>query len=293
MIISLINHSDIPDADVQEALRAINTQLEYDYRPHWSIGATLRLEGHSADKPEKETPRDMRGHAVLYLWSGSDVDDALGYHDANAAGIPFGFVFTELAKQLKEPWQVTLSHEALELVGDPEVNRLVQGPHPSQPEKYVFYWYEMCDAVQTEHYEIGGVPVSNFVLPLYFTGDNESGGRNDFLGTVDKTSRKTLSSFGINRGGYVGFFNPETNEDETVSRRGDKRAQARLAAKQKFRSGRRSVRYQRFRTHATKASRGGPARVLESAGLESIRRPQFVPTPEGVDILARGGGRKP
>jgi hypothetical protein len=292
MIISIINHSDIPDADVQEALRAINTQIEYDYRPYWSIGATLRLEGHSVAKPEKEMPRDMRGHAVLYLWSGKDVDDALGYHDANAAGIPFGFVFTELAKQLKEPWQVTLSHEALELVGDPEVNRLVQGPHPSEKDKYVFYWYEMCDAVQDEQYEIAGVPVSNFVLPLYFTGDNEGGGRNDFLGTVNKKTKSTLTSFGINPGGYVGFFNPETNDNETVSLRGDKRAQARLAAKQKFHSTRRSVRYQRFHVEAAPKGKGLESRI-PGTGLESVHRPRFIPTPEGVDVLSRGGGRKP
>jgi len=293
LIISVINHSEIADAKVQEALRAINNQIAYDFEPYWSIGATLRLEGHSAAKPEKESLRDMRGHAVLYLWSGSDVDDALGYHDTNAGGIPFGFVFTKLAQELKEPWQMTLSHEALELIGDPEVNRLVQGPHPSKPEKYVFYWYEMCDAVQDEGYEIDGVPVSNFVLPLYFTGDDESGGRNDFLGTVDKTTKDTLRSFGINRGGYVGFFNPDTNDDETVSRRGDKRAQARLKAKQKFRGGRRSARYQRFRAQTPKALGGLESRTPQGAGLESIRRPHFVPMPEGVDVLSRGSGRKP
>jgi hypothetical protein len=35
-----------------------------------------------------------------------------------------------------------------------------------------------------ERYEINGVPVSNFVLPLYFTVDSEQGGHNDFLATV-------------------------------------------------------------------------------------------------------------
>src|SRR5436190_15611976 len=29
--------------------------------------------------------------------------------------------------------------------------------------------YEMCDAVQDESYEVDGVEVSNFLLPLYFT----------------------------------------------------------------------------------------------------------------------------
>ncbi|MGH7182247.1 MAG: hypothetical protein ACREJN_09760 [Nitrospiraceae bacterium] len=76
---------------------------------------------------------------------------------------------------------------------------LAQGPHPAEPSKSVFHWYEMCDAVQTETYEIDGVAVSNFVLPLYFTGGDEVGGRNDFLGRSYKG--KTLRSFGVNPGG--------------------------------------------------------------------------------------------
>jgi hypothetical protein len=51
---------------------------------------------------------------------------------------------------------VTLSHEALELVGDPEVNLLVKGPHPNRNERReVFHWFEMCD-VQAETCDIDG-----------------------------------------------------------------------------------------------------------------------------------------
>ena len=39
-----------------------------------------------------------------------------------------------------------------------------------------FDWYEMCDAVQAEKYTIDEIEVSNFVLPLYFTKKEESGG---------------------------------------------------------------------------------------------------------------------
>ena len=172
------------------------------------------------------------------------MDGALGYHDTNNRGIPYGFVFTELSKQLKENWTVTLSHEALELIGDPEVNLLVQGPHPENPKRYVFHWYEMCDAVQSETYRIDDVDVSNFVLPLYFTGSEEIGGRNDFLGRI--YNGKTLTSFGINPGGYIGFFDPETQDHETYSMKGDKKAAKRLEIKIKGGKARRSIRYQRF-----------------------------------------------
>ena len=44
MIISLINHTDLPDVDVQQAIRAVNVKIEQDFYPYWSIGATLRLD---------------------------------------------------------------------------------------------------------------------------------------------------------------------------------------------------------------------------------------------------------
>ena len=73
------------------------------------------------------------------------------------------------------------------------------GPHPQAPSADVFFWYEMCDAVQDEVYKVDGIDVSNFLLPLYFTSDVEAGCRNDFLGRF--YNGKALESFGINPGG--------------------------------------------------------------------------------------------
>jgi hypothetical protein len=243
MIISVINHTSgkVTDAEMQSVIRSINRQIKEDFEPYWSLGATLRLEGKSGTNPSKTDLSDMRGDAVLYVWDKADIADALGYHDTNNRGIPFGFVFTEISKAAGENWTVTLSHEALELIGDPEVNLLVMGPHPDGSDRMVFHWYEMCDAVQSETYEIDGVEVSNFVLPLYFTGGEELGGRNDFLGSIH--GGKTLRSFGVNPGGYVGFFDPETGDHETFSRRGDKRARRVLQAKLKAEAARRGGRH--------------------------------------------------
>jgi hypothetical protein len=246
MIISVINHTNgkISDEELQGAIRAINRQIREDFEPYWHIGGELRLEGRSGPKPSKQNLADMRGDAVLYLWDSVDVDDALGYHDINNAGVPYGFVFTELSKQLKEEWTVTLSHEALELIGDSEVNLLVQGPHPEESQRTVFHWYEMCDAVQAEIYEIDGIKVSNFVLPLYFTGREEKGGRNDFLGRAYKG--KTLRSFGVNPGGYVGFFDPESGDHDTFSVKGDRVAARRMKLRFQMKGARRGIRYQRY-----------------------------------------------
>src|SRR6476469_11074785 len=157
MIVSLINHTNLPDVAVQQAIRAVNVQIEQDFYPYWSIGATLRLEGRIA------LAASLRGDAIPHLEDTIDKEDPLGFHNLHFSGIPFGFVFTEISGQMGEPWQVTLSHEALELIADAEVNRLLMGPHPDPAQKgrMVFHWYEMCDAVQAERYELNGVPVSN------------------------------------------------------------------------------------------------------------------------------------
>jgi len=271
MLISIINHTNgkISDEKIQVAIKAINQQISDDFEPYWSMGARLRLEGKSGKKPSANSLADMRGDAVLYLWSGSDVDGALGYHDTNNRGIPYGFVFTELSKKLGENWTVTLSHEALELIADPEANLLVQGPHPENPELAVFHWYEMCDAVQDETYEIDHVEVSNFVLPLYFTGGNELGSRNDFLGRSYKGS--TLQSFGVNPGGYVGFFNPESGEHETFELEGDKKAARRVAMKLKT-AGARLHRHQYLTSSRARPKGKVSAHMSQEARPRNTRR---------------------
>jgi len=129
------------------------------------------------------------------------------------------------------------------LIGDPEANRLVTGPHPADHRVQVFHWYEMCDAVQDESYKVDGVAVSNFLLPLYFTRDAEKGGRNDFLGTAVKG--KTLRSFGVNPGGYINFFDPvkKKNDDFELDDRGRRRRKI----KQTFGVGRGQARRRRGR----------------------------------------------
>jgi hypothetical protein len=282
MLISVVNHTDgkLSDEAVQDGIRAVNRQIAEDFNPNWSMGAELRLEGAIGKDPDGAKLPELKGDAIIYLWNGVDVDDALGYHEANAAGTPFGFVFTELVKQLKEPWTVTFSHEALELIGDPEANLLVAGPHPEDPKQEVFHWYEMCDAVQDEIYKIDGVAVSNFVLPLYFTQFAEVGGRNDFLGRL--TKGKALQSFGINPGGYIGFYNPKTREHDTFSLRGDRRARERQKIKGRAQLTRRAVRY-KLGTEFKKELEAATISVQRRRPRAARRAPERRP----VEMIAR------
>lgn len=278
MIITIVNMSKrVQDADLHTAIRAVNRQVHEDFEPYWSLGATLRLEGRSTKKKADivKLP-ELRGDAVLYLWDKADVQDALGYHEANARGIPYGFVFTELEDALHEEWTVTLSHEAMELIADPLVNLLVAGPHPEE-NRTVFHWYEMSDAVQAETYKIDGIAVSNFVLPLYFTPTKEVGSRNDFLGHVHEG--ETLPSFGVNPGGYIGFFDPKRGEHVTFAMKDDRQARQRLAVKkalsnEKWTPGRRAYRIQgwpREKALQTPAVRGATRAAPEATRRSDIQ----------------------
>ncbi len=255
MLISVVNRSKrYSDAEVLQAIRAINRQIKEDFEPYWSLGATLRLEGAVGNRADTAKLSDMRGDAVLYLADKADIADALGYHESNFRGIPFGFVFTDLCRQMKESWTVTLSHEALELIGDAQGNLLVQGPHPAHPQQQVFHWFEMCDAVQSLSYKIDDVEVSDFVLPLYFTPGEQEGGRNDFLGT------RGLKSFGVATGGYVGFYDPKTSLHDTYAAPEDKQAQQRIALKNKLKVGRG---YVRKRSEATTTREAAHAQAID------------------------------
>jgi hypothetical protein len=258
MRISVINHTNgnIADKKIIEVLRAINRQIQEDFEPYWGMGATLRLEGRTEEKPDAMHPVDMRGDAIIYVWERAkedsksleeEAEEAVGYHDQNFMGIPHGFVFIDLTKRLKQDWSIALSHEALEMIADPELNLLVQGPHPEDPKNpnmYVFHYYEVCDAVSAESYEIDGINVSNFVLPLYFTGGDEYDGRNDFLGTVH--GGKTLKSFGVSPGGYISYIDPQTRKPGFFSNEDDNLAENRRALKMQIRGASRLVRYQRI-----------------------------------------------
>ncbi|WP_432827323.1 hypothetical protein [Dactylosporangium sp. CA-092794] len=245
MQITLANYSRQEDSRVQAVLRSVNQQINEDFQPYWSTGAQIRLGGRTDNSIDAERPVDLAGDAILYLLDDPNdptLHGVLGYHEENQRGTPFGFVFTDISAQLGEDWSVTLSHEALELIGDANVNKLAAGPDPRDPRNpdgYVLHWFEMCDAVQAESYEIDGIAVSNFVTPLYFTIGEQEGGRNDYLSLTHPGG--TLRSFGVNPGGYVGFLDPRTNSMDTFA--ADKQARQRLEIKSRMRPTRRGMRY--------------------------------------------------
>ncbi|KQZ63595.1 hypothetical protein ASD53_18865 [Lysobacter sp. Root559] len=237
MIVSVFNlsHGAISDIRMQEVIRAINVQIARDFEPYWGFGAALRLEGHTAHRGKRRfkfDPMDMRGDGVLYVLDRFD-EELAGAHETDFRGVPAGVVYLDLSKGLQEDWSVSLSHEALEMIADPQINLVVQGPHPAGLDRDVFHWFEMCDAVQAQSYLIDGIGVADFVLPLYFTPTPEPGSRNNFMGAVTVGKKAfSLPSFGVAHGGYVGYFDPKKADNLTFEHEGDALAAKRRALKQ-------------------------------------------------------------
>ena len=205
--------------DVRAAVKAIALQVKEHFNPAWGINARVL-------NAPKDLSKISADGLVFLRDSPPKGADYAGYHDRDTkSGISLGYSFTKISEDLDENWSVTLSHEILELLGNRHVNYYALGPHPTQ-KRIVMHWLEMCDAVQSQSYEIGkdGVLVSDFLTPLYFTPETEVSKGNHFL------SGK-LASFGCARGGYLGFWDPKTGKDQNYF--ADKKAEKRYSIKKK------------------------------------------------------------
>lgn len=245
MVISVFNRTDgkISDEKAQQVIRAANRQINEDFAPHWRLNGLLRLERTVEGSDNNVRNPTTCGDAAIYLWSGSEYGEAVGHHLQSFQGVPFGCVFPQLSDELDEPWSVSLSHQAIELLGDPDANRMVMGPHPTE-ERAVFHCFELCDAVQAQSYTIDGVDLTNFLLPGYFAAMREPHGvRSDFLGVLND-QQQPLPSFRINSGGYIGFYDPVLQRHDIWSIMDDFPAQQRLAIESTMGLASRTFRYQ-------------------------------------------------
>jgi hypothetical protein len=139
----------ITDADVVPVIAAINHQIVWDFAPKWQVSGTLYLNS------------GPTGAARCSLQDTIDDPDALGYHvDEN--GLVEMIIDVEACQSSGDDWRTCLGHEALETLVDSLCNLMGLGAYTS-------FIREVCDAVEEDFYPgLGGVPVTNFVLPSYF-----------------------------------------------------------------------------------------------------------------------------
>jgi hypothetical protein len=145
--------------DLNAIAAAITMQVQRDFAQSpplgYGITATVRFDATSA-KPHAD-------EWVIGLFATADQPGALGYHDQSKTGVPLIKVFPLLDDPAN--LSITISHEVLEVLADPNCARAAQSRDGR------FWAYEVCDAVEQDSYDIAGVKVSNFVLPPYFEPD--------------------------------------------------------------------------------------------------------------------------
>jgi len=236
MNLLIANISTIDDATMTAAVRAIALQVSRDFQPEWGVGANLT--GQRFDLAGGQAQVDATTQAIIYVGTASQdpttgVSGALGYHSANHAELPYGFIYLDICAEYQEVWTCTLSHETLELLADPTAIRTVPGPVPAESAAAgptVSYDLEVCDPTQGDTYPINNVVVSNFVTQRYF-GLPSTAQSTNFL-------RYDLAPFGVRPGGYFQY----EDGNSSYQFKGQKVPESRIAARAKFRQYRRNGR---------------------------------------------------
>jgi hypothetical protein len=169
---------------------AVQKQVVRDFAPIWGVEATVQAFASLADTPSDYCPVVVR--------------DDIGV--PGAAGVHRG-VNNQLYAlvQYGNDWPAAVSHEVLELLVDPTLDRLIAGPSIKPGQGRVSFLIEVCDPCQADRYEVNGVKVSDFCTPAYFAPLATSGVQYNFSGTITQPRQ-------IRPGGYLSWLVEETAE---------------------------------------------------------------------------------
>lgn len=168
---------------------ALETQLYQHYAPFWqSAGMNVRV-------VDAEDPiLGQQDASPLVIYDVPDQPNALGYHSLQARAQVYGKAFWDVIRGSggtlttgQNSLSATLSHEVLEMVGNPYVNFWADVSDEIQEA------VELCDRVEADVYNINGVDVSNFLGPRAF---RDGPGPYDWMGLL-------ASPFELRPGGYA------------------------------------------------------------------------------------------
>jgi len=186
---STVNSAQFSDNIVKTMVPAFTQQWNKDLQPVWGVDTADFVIVPKGQKP-------VAGAWWLVFLDNSDQADALAYHDLTDEGLPISKVFVKTILGDNSSLSVGASHELCEMAVDPWLNSAYQDP------KGVFWAGEVCDPVEDDQYgyEIGGVLVTDFVTPNWFSHEHAQK-EIDF-------KRHAKSAFAVLAGGYAQYFDP-------------------------------------------------------------------------------------
>jgi hypothetical protein len=144
--------------DWDHICHSIQTQVRLHVAQAWGTG-------NSSSVIMQNTPQ--RGHWPVFLLDTADaVPGALGWHQTDDDYRPVGYIGVKTDEKYGMQPSVTLSHEIVEIVGDPWADASIQMTSSE------FWARELGDPVEADRdgYDIDGVLVSDFIFPAWFNG---------------------------------------------------------------------------------------------------------------------------
>lgn len=178
--------------EASQVAAALQRQISRDFAPLWGVDATIDAFAALDEVPPGYWPIIVRDALPQRGVVGIHLDDR---------GQPFSLV------QYSQTWSLTASHEVLEMVADPQGNRLMPGGSLKRGQGIVEFLIEVCDPCGAPEfaYTVNGILVSDFITPHYYDPRAVPGVRYSFSGALDRPR-------GLLPGGYVARREPITGE---------------------------------------------------------------------------------
>lgn len=186
----------IDQTELAHVAGALNEQVLRDFAPVWHVRASVGA-----------YPQPPANTWAIRIRASLDEPGALGYHtdDGNQ---PVSYVMHT------DTWPQTCSHELLEMLADPWGNRMHGGRLPAgiedrfadfglkHPTSHVGYLLEACDPPEATSYDVGGVELSDFLLPPWYSATTRAHVTYSFAGGCKRPRE-------VAPGGYVSFLCPD------------------------------------------------------------------------------------
>jgi hypothetical protein len=172
--IACINRATVDlGVDFASLISALQKYVDEHLAPVWSTPAKLVRAKRPRPKAWTmlfvDTAKDIRRlRKDLKKIFGKNANEVLAFHLFKSRPIALVFVKTVLlgTSALTDNDRISLaaSHELAEMLVDPANNLWCTDG------KDKFYAYEVCDAVEANHFKVDGFAMSNFVYPAFFEG---------------------------------------------------------------------------------------------------------------------------
>ena len=179
---------------------ALNVQVTRDLPQFWNIHATV------SSLPKNKVPS-----GVWPVFLVKQLPPGEGGFHLDKHNQPYAEV---IAHPENDGWTVAASHEVIEMLVDPNGNRLessraieIRGGKIREGAGEFEYLVEACDPCEADEYaySIRGVAVSDFLTPHFYDPVVAPGTRYSFTGAL-KAPREILP------GGYISWINQENEE---------------------------------------------------------------------------------